>query len=82
MGVVFPLLAADKSRTVVRLRNVIMELRKVVNHPVLLGLELGSPAYEAAVEARKAAAAAAFKARGESGCAVESGLMLCSLALY
>lgn len=46
----------------------IMELRKVVNHPVLLGLELDCPAYKAAVEARKAAAAAAFKAWGEWLC--------------
>lgn len=55
-----------------RLRNVIMELRKVVNHPVLLGLELDSPAYKAAVEARKTAATAAFKARGESLCSLAS----------
>lgn len=58
--------ANDKSRAVVRLRNVVMELRKVVNHPSLLGLDLDTSAYTRAVEARKAqAAAAAMKARGE-----------------
>lgn len=58
--------ANDKSRAVVRLRNVMMELRKVVNHPVLLGLQLDTPAYTRAVEARKARAAAAVQAKG--GC--------------
>jgi hypothetical protein len=42
-----------------------MELRKVVNHPSLLGLDLDTPAYKRAVEARKAQAAAALSARGE-----------------
>jgi hypothetical protein len=51
-----------------------MELRKVVNHPSLLGLDLDTPAYKQAVETRKAQAAAALRARGEltlqllSGC--------------
>jgi hypothetical protein len=63
---VCPAAANDKSRAVVRLRNVVMELRKVVNHPSLLGLDLDTPAYTRAVEARKAQAAAAMKARGES----------------
>ncbi len=57
--------ANDKSRAVVRLRNVVMELRKVVNHPSLLGLDLDTPAYTRAVEARKAQAAAAVKVKGE-----------------
>jgi hypothetical protein len=50
-----------------------MELRKVVNHPLLLGLDLDTPGYSRAVEARNAQAAAALKARGESlmvGCGV------------
>lgn len=58
--------ATDKSRTVVRLRNVMMELRKVVNHPSLLGLDLDSPAYTAAVSRRNEAAAAAAEAKGTS----------------
>jgi hypothetical protein len=58
---------------VTKLRNVMMELRKVVNHPLLLGLDLDTPGYSRAVEARNAQAAAALKARGESlmvGCGV------------
>lgn len=56
--------ASDKSRAVVHLRNVMMELRKVVNHPCLLGLDLETPAYIEAVKQRNAAAAAALEAKG------------------
>lgn len=50
----------------VRLRNVMMELRKVVNHPSLLGLDLETPAYVEAVKQRNASAAAALEAKGAS----------------
>lgn len=58
-------LFADKSKSVVRLRNVMMELRKLVNHPCLAAVELATPAYAAAVARRQAAAAAAAKAAAE-----------------
>jgi hypothetical protein len=57
--------AADKSKSVVRLRNVMMELRKAVNHPCLASVDLQTPAYAAAVARRQAAAAAAAKAAAE-----------------
>jgi hypothetical protein len=53
---------ADKSKSVVRLRNVMMELRKAVNHPCLASVDLTTPAHAAAVARRQAAAAAAAKA--------------------
>lgn len=51
-----------------KLRNVMMELRKTVNHPCLLGYDIDTPAYNAAVARRTAAAQAAADAaaRGRS----------------